>query len=366
MEQIDNPILEAPGYIFHLTSFPATCGDSFWLTYGTLDDQHHVLIDGGTASGDANIGKHIEKLPNNSELELMIVTHYDSDHIEGIRKLLLADRLPIHIKEIWFNDYDRLDTSIELETFGARMGEELAILINKHDIPWNISFNEKAVVISSENPKSLPIVTLPGGLKLTLLSPYQKQLSELKPVWEQQILDLDKEAGYGAKIEKKKLENFGSTAPEFEKLWKNTFSGDNDEGNGSSIAVLAEFNGKSILFSADAFSEVIMKSLDILERKKITLLKVSHHGGSRNTDPKLIDQIDCRHFLFSTNKGSKPTEQTLAYILKSTENPNFYFNYKSQNTKDWENDISKMEYGYHTQYPSEEALSINVHEITED
>lgn len=364
MELIDNSKREDSKCIFQLTSFPATCGDSFWLTYGNLDDQYHILIDGGTASGDENIKKHILELPKDSELELVIVTHYDSDHIEGIRKLLDVEELPINIKEIWFNSYDKLDTSLELESFGAIMGEQLSLLIEKHKIQLNKSFGEKAVVIENDS-ESLPTIQLPGGLILTLLSPYQKQLSELKPVWEKEVREAGKQAGYGSKVEIDDLEIFGVSGPAFDSLSDKAFSKDTSKGNGSSIAVLAEFNKKSILFLGDAFSEVIMKSLDLLQIDKVTLLKVSHHGGSKNTDPKLIEQLDCNHYLFSTNGNARPTTQTLAYILKSKKKATFYFNYLEQKAKEWENELSMLEYGYKTQYPKDTTLSINILELDE-
>jgi len=347
---------------FTITAFPATCGDSFWISYGDCDCKSHLLIDGGTAGTFEHIIRHIQSIGDDVEVELLVVTHYDRDHIEGIIKLLSLKTPPVKIKEIWFNDYTRLDKTLEDdESFGALMGEELSRLINLHKIPWNKSFNDNAVVIPNGELENLPTYILAGGISVTLLSPYQKQLTKLKPVWETEIKEADKVPGYGAKLKQKDGdEAFGSQGPKFAELAKEDFNADSSPGNGSSIAILLDYKGKSILLSGNAFSENILKSLIFLKRREISLLKVSHHGGARNTDPLLIEQIDCKHFLFSTNSNKKPKDVTLAYILKSTDNPVFYFNYIEQQIRDWENEVAKFEHKYSTIYPDGKPLEIDI------
>jgi beta-lactamase superfamily II metal-dependent hydrolase len=350
--------------IFNVTSFPANCGDSFWVTYGTISDQHHILIDGGTATVADVIEDHIATLPVGSVLELLVVTHYDSDHLEGIRKLLSNASLIMPIKEIWYNDYARLQQTVELESFGAKMAEMLSTAINKHKIPWNTSFQGKAVVVPDIGD-TLPVFAFPGKMEITLISPYQKQLNVLKNAWEDELALTDFEAGYGAKILDEKtadLERFGEEVPDFEALGKTTFNPDKAPGNGSSIAFIASFSNKKVLFAGDAFSEVLIESLKRIQAEKlpIDLLKVSHHGGARNTDPNLIKQISCKHYLFSTSGEIRPTEQTMAYILKSSIYPTFYFNYESQKTRSWESGVLKALFEYSTEYATDQSLQIDV------
>ena len=358
----DDTALEKEKPFFSLTSFPATCGDSFWLSYGMGTERYHILIDGGTSTVAETIKDHIDNLEADAVLELMVVTHYDSDHIEGIRSMLSENTLPITIKEVWFNDYKRLDPKSGLEKFGAEMAEKLSAEILRHEIPWNVAFNGAAVMASNEKPEELPSVTLRGGMKLTLLSPYQKQLTAVKAVWEEELEEKKLVPGFGTDLPPG-VEQYGPTKTDFDALGRNDFNPDRSEGNGSSIAFLAEFAGRCVLFSGDAFSEVIIQSLDHISHRKVDLLKISHHGGKRNTDPDLIKQIDCRHFLFSTNGTQRPTAQTMAYILLHTNKPVFHFNYAEQKGGEWEGFGLKSAFGYSTRYPEQGHLVIDIMEL---
>lgn len=82
------------------------------------------------------------------------------------------------------------------------------------------------------------------------------------------------------------------------------FHEDTAEANGSSIAFLAEYGGKRVLFSAEAHPTRLLRSIDQLVGPNSTLAldvcKLSHHGSDHNTSPSLLDRLDCRRFLIST------------------------------------------------------------------
>ena len=63
-----------------------------------------------------------------------------------------------------------------------------------------------------------------------------------------------------------------------------TYRRDRAEANGSSIAFIATFDGKSVLCAADAHSEVLEQSLDRLGPgpHRFTAVKISHHGSKAN------------------------------------------------------------------------------------
>jgi beta-lactamase superfamily II metal-dependent hydrolase len=360
---------EAKKKVFAVTSLPATVGDSFWITYGVEDDFHHILIDGGKGGTRSAFTPFFNKLNEDKrEMELIVVTHVDSDHIEGILKIVEALSLPVKVKEIWYNSYKHLVEAEELEELGGKMGERLSIGINTHHIPWNTHFGSKAVVVPKDEKESLPSFDLTRGMKLTLLSPSPSKLSALKSVWEAEVLAANLVPGYGdAEIESslpEDIEELGQNdAPDFDELNKIKFDEDNSKGNGSSIAFIAEFAGKKVLFAGDAQPSVIISSLNRLESEKykIDLLKVSHHGSTGNTGDKLVEKLDCKNYLFSTNHGTHPTFYTLAYILKrGTANPTLWFNYPIQKTKPWESLVLKAKHKYATEYGDSKGLTIDI------
>ena len=94
--------------IFNIHFLPARYGDCIWLEYGTTDKLHHILIDGGTAGTKRDIKQMLAGLPAHTVFDLLVVTHIDRDHIEGILSILEEDELSIQISDIWFNGWGHL------------------------------------------------------------------------------------------------------------------------------------------------------------------------------------------------------------------------------------------------------------------
>ena len=79
-----------------LQMLPATCGDCLWLEYGTGAAKRVVIIDGGLTETATTLRQRIEKARRERgiatlEVELLVVTHIDNDHILGIIELLKAE-----------------------------------------------------------------------------------------------------------------------------------------------------------------------------------------------------------------------------------------------------------------------------------
>ena len=72
---------------------------------GIKKKTHYILVDGGYVNTykDYLLPK-LQKISNEGNfLDLVVVTHIDSDHISGIIKLLEEEKIPIGIKQIWYN-----------------------------------------------------------------------------------------------------------------------------------------------------------------------------------------------------------------------------------------------------------------------
>jgi len=336
---------------------PAREGDCLWIRYGPRDSPHQILIDGGRSETYLDIKRRLAELPERQRhFELFVITHIDRDHIEGALAMLEDTDLKLTFKDIWFNGYDHL-RDVELETFGALQGERLTEALLPRKESWNAAFESGPVKIPADG--RLPKVSLPGGLSLTLLSPDSDKLARLSPRWEAECASAGiQPGGEGCRTEPEGLESFGG-APDVERLATLRFKPDTALPNGSSIALLAEFEGVRVLLAADAHVDRLTSSLRMLlgDRKRIRLdaFKLSHHGSSGNTSQELLELVVCPRYLISTNGKyfGHPSDAAIARVLKfGGSETTLYFNYGSAHSSAWLDPTLQATYGYTTVVPS--------------
>jgi phosphoribosyl 1,2-cyclic phosphodiesterase len=111
------------------------------------------------------------------ELELLVITHVDGDHITGILELIEKAGKSVKPKDVWFNGFRHLPNE-DPETLGPVQGEKLTDFLVNHRVPWNIAFDKEAAVVPEYG--ELPRLQLAGGLTLTLLSPTVQCLRDLR------------------------------------------------------------------------------------------------------------------------------------------------------------------------------------------
>src|SRR4030042_4644969 len=185
--------------MFRIEMLPAGHGDSLLISYGEPDAPHYILIDGGPYYFYANkskkeLGKSQklrhrlgELARSDAELELMVVTPIDGDHIEALVKWVGSQPKTLPIKDLWFNGRQHLDPG----WLGVPEGEFLGKLIVKYNLPWNKKFDGNLVV----RKPGVVEKKLEGGMKLTVLSPTAEKLVKLRTEWddvlEQEKLDTD-------------------------------------------------------------------------------------------------------------------------------------------------------------------------------
>jgi hypothetical protein len=335
--------------IYRVRLLPAQQGDCILIEYGSAERPHRVLIDGGVAGTWKHLEAVLQDIPREQRrFDLLVVTHVDRDHIEGTLKLFDAQVDGLSFDDIWFNGYKHLR---EVEEFGPVQGERLTTHL--WDQPaWNKAFGKGAVVVPDTGP--LPARTLPGGMRITLLSPTREKLLKLLPVWEQECAaeGLDPQ-GKPPEPHPAGLEPMG--AIDVESLADQDFKEDDTKANGSSIAFLAEYGGRTVLFGADAHPSILTDSIARLGggRARLDAFKLPHHGSKKNVSTELLSVVDTRRYLFSTN-GSQhqhPDRETVARILALGQSSELWFNYHSRYTGVWDNDELRDEWRYTSVYP---------------
>jgi beta-lactamase superfamily II metal-dependent hydrolase len=356
---------------------PAQHGDALWIEYGNPDAPRRILVDGGTSPTAAIVRGRIAALaPADRRFELLIVTHIDTDHVGGILRLLAEDA-GAEFGEVWFNAWRHLQAVPETSRLGPVDGEILSALLDRSGWPWNAAFDGGPVMVPADGP--LPCHVLPGGMRLTLLSPGPEQLLALKHAWTEVVqeagldpADPGRTMGRLEELAARKgarLDRLGAGDIDVEGLSEAVFDPDRAVANGSTIAVLAEYEGASIILGGDAFPEVIESNIARLLRergtRKLTVdaCKVPHHGSRHNASDDLLGLLSCRRYLFSTSGRifGHPDEEAVArVILRGGSDPELLFNYRTSQNAVWDDRALRDRLGYRTVYPAEGAEGLVV------
>ena len=346
--------------LFSIEMLPAREGDCLLISYGEDSKLRRILIDAGRAATYSDLKRRFAQLPHDQrEFELLIVTHVDRDHIEGILDLVEDPNLPVRFKEVWFNGFHHLKFG-DLETFGAVQGERFTAGLTLHHWPWNQIFDGGPVMTDDHRePVAMP---LEGGMVLYLLSPNRAKLTALAPVWEKECEKAGIVAGQAGRPDGPPgFERFGSI--DIDRLAETPFDPDGSRANGSSIAVLAEFDGRRALLAGDAHVDRLIESLKSFAapgggRVPIDAFKIPHHGSKHNLSRELLELIDCKTYLVSTNGSyfNHPNPETIARIIKfGGDSRRIHFNYRSEETTIWDNPAWQRRYGYATSYPVDDG-----------
>lgn len=352
--------------MLRIEMLPAAQGDALWIEYGDPDQPRRILIDGGTKSSwPQGLKARVEALPvDQRTFELLIVTHIDADHIDGALALLRDDTLGASFGDVWFNGWRHLPDT-PLESLGPVEGELLTQTLVTRAIPWNDAFEQRAVGVNTEG--ALPRKEFADDLTLTILAPYAQQLANLKPVWAKVVREAGLEPGQPAEEIPKEplpegLERLGPDAlPDVPALAEVPFHADTAQANGSTIVVLLEHDGKSALLCGDAFPAVVLLSVQRLLQERGTekfatdAFKLPHHGSHANISKELLEKIDTRRFLLSSNGSHTrhPHPEAVARVLVTTApEASLLFNYRTHFNEVWDAEELKSDFHYEAVYPA--------------
>jgi hypothetical protein len=327
-------------------------GDCSILHFGTPDEPGLVLTDGGPSQvwkpqlkprlaqiREARNVDDDQPLP----VDLMMLSHIDDDHINGILELTgelitaadAGEPLPLKIRQLWHNSFDDIigDTPEELlasvtaaygaaglngeldsEGFAAATAQVLASVeqgIHLRDdarrlsLPINKAFDGKLVKADGK----AKAVDMGKGLKMTVIGPMK-----------QELLDLQKD--HDAFLKKSQKEKKAPTSL--------AAFVDDSVANLSSIVVLAEAKNKRVLLTGDARGDKIMQGLELVGllpengNMHLDILKVPHHGSDRNMETIFFERVKANHYVFSGNgENGNPERKTLEMLLDARGNDDF-------------------------------------------
>jgi hypothetical protein len=384
-----------------LQMLPAGCGDCLWLEYGTPPAMRIVIIDGGIRDTAEVLRQRIEAArrergTDTLDVELLVVTHIDNDHILGIIELLSAAPSWLHVKDIWFNGWPQLkglpplsprdggdtrgkirkarsgrppdlmggadDDAEEVGLFGdltalvspsdllgRQQSDELSALLAKRTLPWNQNpcWNGKAVVLPASG--DLPVVTLDGQLSLTLLGPTLARLYKLCTAWADVLGGVDELQASQSAGPADLLGGRNTWPP----VWKDEEQRDPSDANGSSIMLLAEYDRHALLLAGDGHAPDLAAALETLCHARnvpstpfpLTAFKLPHHGSEKNLTRAVLEKVNCSRYLISTDGSNHghPDHQAMLRILSYSRNrPELMFNYLADTTRPWRDSKSDI------------------------
>lgn len=317
----------------HITSFPADCGDSYLCEFEIGGSTYSILVDAGTPAAGKTIAKFLKKDGTCPKIDLLVVTHIDNDHIGGVIKLLEDREINDAIQQIWFNGYTKLIGGAvkPFQSLSVAQGDELDEAL-RNDARWNASFNHGLVSLQSDGKPSC--IDLGEGANIQILSPGAPQLDLLRSNWEEAIEEQRKS---GKPKKKSKIQRF-SAGKDIRALAGKKFYKDGAYANGSSIAFLLTVADRRLLFTGDAFPNVICDAAQFLSEDPIPIdvFKLSHHGSAKNTDLRIVEKFPATHYFVSTDgTHDHPNDETIARILVGAQSEKtIYFNYPGV-LKEW-------------------------------
>jgi hypothetical protein len=358
-------------------------GDCLILHYGSKDDPHLVMIDGGPRGVYGPYLKpRIQKIREARGLDkkkplavdLLMVSHVDDDHIQGIldftRDLIQDDPQLARVLSFWHNSFENIlgDTPKELTAaftsqFGAasmggdppdltldseedqevvasslkvlasiQQGAQLrSDVVNKLEAPLNPDF-DGGLILASEKGDAIDI---DNGLSFTVVGPRVPELKKLHAKHQEWLKELAKQ---------------GKTPEDVLSAYV-----DKSVPNLSSIVVLAEAGGKRILLTGDARGDKILEGLELAGLMEkggtihVDLLKVPHHGSSNNLDDDFFQRITADHYVFSGDgEHGNPERESLRMLLDARGDAEYeiHLTYPIEDIdverkKDWEKEQAK-------------------------
>src|SRR5688572_13256880 len=332
------------GKHFTLEFLNAKHGDCLLLHYGPADKPRLIVIDGGPDTVyQARLKGRLEEIrksrqTNQLEIRMVMVSHIDDDHINGICRWFAELRdthdqeqaLSCDILTLWHNSFDDLiaktgaasavqmaanapatasvaSIALDATAFGSldaggaaaivasvKQGRALRLDADALAINMNSGFDD----LIQFDAKARPL-NIGADLKFTVLGPRKSEIDKLRAKWKTDVKKI---------LEKEK--NKKAKATEFL---------DTSIPNLSSVVVLAEFGGKKMLLTGDARGDNVLESLEespkLLTGGKlpVDILKVPHHGSHRNSAVKFFKMIPARHYVISAEGDGKhpnPAQKT--------------------------------------------------------
>lgn len=274
-------------------------GDAICLRYSFDDGEswHVGVIDGGTQVSGEDLCSHIRAHYKTTIVDFMICTHPDKDHASGLSVVL--ENLDVK-KVLMHCPWDYADYIFDAVSDGRTTKQSLRQkLIDGH--PYAYRVYEKAIQkgipihhpFSDSNHHGIPSLIIAGPS----VSYYLNKLVNFRSISSVTEDQKEEEAGLlKALLEaSKRAVNWVAESWDDEKLVDPADDATSSENNSSVIAFF-DFEGKRVLFTADAGVEALDEAATNIEGlgyplQSFSFFQIPHHGSKRNIGPTVLNRL---------------------------------------------------------------------------
>lgn len=336
----------------------ANHGDSIHIRFQDDESNYrNILIDGGSRQTyeyrkgnkkkDGELKQLINEIREQKEhIDLLILTHVDRDHIEGILTWFEKDELAYElVKKVWFNSgrliqkhfkanglkSEKLELNLQVgKDTGIDQGVTFEKYIEKHNI-WDSKLIKSGDAYPFYN------------LFFQIVSPNEEALENLLGKWDDEAPIRDtapRDNEYDKPMRQLLKEEVVVAEDELKKIENDSdYFKDNDGSihNGSSIAFILKYKETNVLFLGDAYPSVVIKGLsefDYTMEKPLdaNFVKVAHHGSINNTNYHLLKTINSNRYVLSTNGSyyQHPDKRCCARIFNNNSKAVININYEDR------------------------------------
>ncbi len=338
-------------------TFQSGVGDCIFLLLKQGESHFSIMVDCGVFTDE--IKNYVQNNLSN-HIDLLIVTHIDSDHILGIESMLTT--ISPAIGKILFNCYQRDPNTapISLTPQQKRRLQSIQSEINsvfsdiiEHEVSaqqairalstailnkWESQWDRPYIALDAKNEEPLGKW---GTIKF--LAPTMEQINALDREFKSILfseLFVEKDGiefnnsesiyeiliKYANLHEQEKVDDHKIATSDLEQVLKDAAEESPKENNitpsnKASLAFVWEKGDNKILFLGDAKPGLVHKGLhhhypSETWPMKFDAIKIAHHGSHYNTTEDLMEHIDSEHFFMTGGEdGVRPSEAALGRIL---------------------------------------------------
>lgn len=341
-------------------------------------DGRRILCDGGMAAAfREHVAGEISKIPKKEKIDVVYVSHIDSDHISGILEMMNnkvawkvhdyqvknidSDHEPPEVPRppavgaIWHNAFHELleDNTGEIEEAlaasalvlsGSHLPDLRAMAVENRSLATSVNEAIKLTRRVGDGQLGIPVnrpsdgklmmvrdsnraIRL-GGMSLYIIGPFSEDLTKLRKEWDAWL-----------RKSKDKLKTIRADSRDTERdlgnevdrllipLWDQAKKfGARSEVTTPNLASLMFYveeksTGATLLLTGDGHADDIVKGLKHCKKLKngrlhVDVLKVQHHGAEYNMTKDFASAITADHYIFCGNGGSgNPDIETLNVLI---------------------------------------------------
>lgn len=275
MYEVDFLPVESPG------TSSSKCGDAITIrfTHEQEGRQVVIVIDGGYSSTGTEVVEHINKYYDTNTIDLVISTHPDADHINGLQTVLensnvetlMVHRPRMHVSSV--QDFSNIEAV-----------DDLLAVARAH----RVDVIEPFEGVSAFADK----VTILGPSLEYYVSLVEEHLEEERTG---KAATRRQPSSKSFTFARKALDTFLTLMP-FETL---TNDGETGPRNNSSVITLLQIDGVRMLFTGDAGIPALERAANYYELSRIGpfthsplhFIQLPHHGSKRNVGPDILDRL---------------------------------------------------------------------------